>query len=233
MSESQLIETAAGPASLIRSERATLAISVLPNGTVELKAPWDASDASISAKVHKRLRWIVRQRVHFKEMHHDRVPLRYESGATHTYLGRQFRLKVIHAEKKSVRLRGRYLHVHARTGKSGEVKALLGAWLRDRAKAQFSERLAKWDSWCEARKLPKPSLRLLRMPKRWGSSHRDGRISLNPELVKAPSICVDYVIAHEICHLKAPSHDRNFYQLLSQVFPGWAKVKARLESSVV
>lgn len=67
------------------------------------------------------------------------------------------------------------------------------------------------------------------MPKRWGSSHRDGRILLNPELVKAPAICVDYVIAHEICHLKHPHHGRAFFRLLSEMFPGWQQVKARLE----
>jgi predicted metal-dependent hydrolase len=69
------------------------------------------------------------------------------------------------------------------------------------------------------------------MPKRWGSSHRDGRIYLNPELVKAPAICVDYVIAHEICHLKHPQHDRAFFRLLGEVFPNWQAVKARLERS--
>jgi len=230
----QEIETAAGPATVVRSKRRTLAISVQPNGALELMAPLDASEASIIAKVKKRLRWIVRQRVHFKEMLRDRTPLRYESGATHTYLGRQFRLKVTASEhhETSVRMRGRYLYVQSLTGKPAEVQSLLEAWLRGRAKAQFSERLEKWNAWCEARKLPVPSIRLLRMPKRWGSSHRDGRIYLNPDLVKAPAICVDYVIAHEVCHLKHPQHDRAFFRLLGDVFPNWQTIKARLERSV-
>ena len=67
------------------------------------------------------------------------------------------------------------------------------------------------------------------MPKRWGSSHRDGRIYLNPELVNAPAICIDYVIAHEICHLKHPQHDRAFFKLLDQIVPNWQPIKARLE----
>lgn len=54
-------------------------------------------------------------------------------------------------------------------------------------------------------------------------------IYLNPELVKAPAICVDYVIAHEICHPKHPRHDRAFFKLLNQTVPDWGTSKARLE----
>jgi hypothetical protein len=67
------------------------------------------------------------------------------------------------------------------------------------------------------------------MPKRWGSAHRDGTIALNPRLVRAPSACVDYVIAHEICHLKHPGHGREFQALLRLLMPDAAERKRRLE----
>ncbi|MBP6506970.1 MAG: M48 family metallopeptidase [Opitutaceae bacterium] len=231
MSDRLSIATAAGRALLLRSDRTTLAVSVRPDGTVELRAPKAATVPSIQAKVKTRLRWIVRQRIRFRDMQRDRVPLRYESGSTHTYLGRQYRLKVTEASKASVRLKGAYIHIASPSKRSAQVKTLLDGWLRDRAIVQFSTRLEKWKPWCEARKLPTPSVRLLRMPKRWGSAHRTGRILLNPELVKAPAICVDYVIVHEVCHLKHPQHDRAFFRLLSEVFPTWQAVKIRLERS--
>jgi predicted metal-dependent hydrolase len=162
-------------------------------------------------------------------MQRDRIPLRYESGATHTYLGRHYRLKVSEAPKPSIRLKGAYIYVAGPSKRPASVKTLLDGWLRERALAQFTARLEKWKPWCEARRLPAPTVRLLRMPKRWGSSHRDGRILLNPELVKAPALCIDYVIAHEVCHLKYPRHDRAFFRLLSEVFPNWHTVKIRLE----
>ena len=91
MSDDVQIATPAGPAVLRRSDRATLAISVLPNGTLDLVAPRDCTEADVVAKVSKRLRWIVRQRTTFADMNRDRMPLRYESGATHRYLGRNRR----------------------------------------------------------------------------------------------------------------------------------------------
>lgn len=229
MSDAVTLLTPAGPATLRRTERTTLGISVLPDGVLELAAPHDARESDIIAKVGKRLRWIVRQRTAFYDMNRGREPLRYESGATHRYLGRQYRLKVKHGQPSSVRLAGGYFHVTTPSGQSAEVKTALNAWLRVKAVEQFTHRLAKWEPWCAARKLPKPEVRLLRMQKRWGSAHRNGRIYLNPELVKAPSLCVDYVIAHEVCHLKHPHHDRSFFRLLDQVCPNWKGIKARLE----
>ena len=232
MSDAVQLATPAGPAVLRRSGRATLAISVLPDGTLDLVAPRDSRESDIVAKVGKRLRWIVRQRTTFADMHRNRVPLRYESGATHHYLGRQYRLKIQRGQSIGVRLIGAYFRITTPNGSPAEAEFALNAWLRGKAVDQFTARLAKWGPWCAARKLPDPKARLLRMPKRWGSSHRDGRIYLNPDLVKAPAICIDYVIAHEICHLKRPQHDRAFFQLLSEVFPSWYAVKARLERSV-
>ncbi len=229
MSEATIIATPAGFAKLRRSHRTTLAISVLPDGTLELAAPQAATERALAALVGKRLRWILRQRMAFSEMNRDRVPQRYESGATHRYLGRQYRLKVRRTGPPGVRLFGGYFHVHAPTGSPSEVEELLAGWLRDKAREQFRHRLARWAPWCAARKLPAPRVRLLRMPKRWGSAHRDGRICLNPDLVKAPSICIDYVIAHEVCHLQHPQHDRAFFKLLDQVVPAWRTIKARLE----
>jgi len=158
--------------------------------------------------------------------HAHRVRVR---GATHRYLGRQYRLKVRRDEQVGVKLVGGYLQVATKTGSPTEVETLLNRWFREKAVEQFSARVTKWRKWCSERKLPPPRMQLLKMPKRWGSSHRNGRISLNPELVKAPSICIDYVITHEICHLKHPQHDRAFFNLLDQMCPNWRAIKARLE----
>ena len=132
-------------------------------------------------------------------------------------------------ETVGVKLVGGYFQVATKTGSSAEAETLLNLWFREKAVEPFSTRVAKWQKWCRDRKLPPPRMRLLRLPKRWGSSHRDGRIYLNPELVKAPSICIDYVITHEVCHLKHPQHDRAFFNLLDQICPDWPSIKARLE----
>lgn len=231
MSEFELLETVVGSVRLRRSNRRTLAISVHPDGSVEACAPQRADASAIQTKVAKRAVWIRRQQRAFATMNAKRTPRRYVSGATHRYLGRQYRLKVRKGADAVIKLAGGYFHVVAPSGSEGEVEALLAAWMRKRANEQFNRRLSHWRVWCTRHRLPEPRVILRSMLKRWGSAHKNGIIALNPELVRAPSVCIDYVIAHEICHLKQPNHGPEFFRLLSTVFPNWKKVKSRLEQS--
>ena len=225
----QTLETPLGNAILKRTNRRTLAISVLPDGRLELTAPMEAPEAAILAKVSKRARWIGRQRETFTEMNATRAPRRFVSGATHRYLGKQYRIKVTVGAVSSVRLKGGYFCVVTSTGAPDEIERCLDTWFRDKARTQLQRRLATWETWCHRHQLPHPHLVLRRMPKRWGSACYNGRIALTPELIHVSSACIDYVIAHEICHLKHPSHGPRFFRLLSSVMPDWRNRKERLE----
>ena len=67
------------------------------------------------------------------------------------------------------------------------------------------------------------------MKNRWGSCTASGKIIINPEIIKAPSKCIDYVITHEICHLVNPNHSKEFFALLDEKMPDWNRWKMKLE----
>jgi predicted metal-dependent hydrolase len=71
------------------------------------------------------------------------------------------------------------------------------------------------------------------MPKRWGSCTPKGKIILNPELIKAPRACIEYVIIHELCHLIHHDHTQKFFDLQTKEMPNWVKWKERLEKIMV
>lgn len=227
----ETIQTSVGACTVTRSHRRTLAISVLPDGTVEIAAPLEAGTPEIRAKIAKRAAWIARQRRHFEALSVQRPARRYCTGATHRYLGRQYRLKVFVEDKPGVKLRAGCLFIGARLVSSRAVAALLSGWMRERAREQFERRLGRWRTWCAERGLPEPRLHLLAMPKRWGSAHADGRLFLNPELVRAPGLCIDYVIAHEVCHIQHPRHDKAFLAELERLCPRWRALKQHLETA--
>ncbi len=229
MSDLEAVATVLGPARLRRSRRKTLAITVEPDGSIELTAPARAGIDAILAKVAKRSSWIRRQQREFATMNAKRPPRRYSSGATVRYLGKQYRLKVRRGNSSSIKLSGGFFNAVTPHGSETEVEAMLAGWMRDHALDQMTQRLKEWMSWCQRHRLPYPRIQLRQMHKRWGSAQRDGRIWFNPELVRAPSICIDYVVAHEVCHLRHPNHGPEFYRQLDQMFPDWRKVKRRLE----
>jgi predicted metal-dependent hydrolase len=231
MFEPETLQTRLGDCTLIRRPRKTLGISVLPDGSLELVAPLDSSPEAILEKVNNRRRWIRKKRAEFAAMNSTRPKLRYCSGATHRYLGRQYRLRVSKNSTNSVKLKNGYFWIETTDTNEKAVKNLLEDWMRDHAEKQFARRLEPWKTWCQRRKLPEPKVRIRKMEKRWGSAQANGNILLNPLLVRAPSICIDYVIAHEICHLKQRNHNKVFYRCLSQNFPNWRSAKLRLEQA--
>ncbi|GAA4012014.1 hypothetical protein GCM10022631_24930 [Deinococcus rubellus] len=79
--------------------------------------------------------------------------------------------------------------------------------------------------------MPEP-FRLRRMATRWGSCTHAGQLTFNPLLVQAPKECIDYVLLHELCHVKEFSHARAYYALLGRVLPDWKVRRARLNRLV-
>jgi predicted metal-dependent hydrolase len=103
------------------------------------------------------------------------------------------------------------------------------AWYREKANVRLRER---FDTIAPRFSLLgyKPSPPILRsMPRRWGSYNRSGRVLLNPDLIRAPVPCIDYVITHELVHFVHPNHGPKFYKLLEALMPDWLSRKARLE----
>ncbi|MEL6713737.1 MAG: M48 family metallopeptidase, partial [Planctomycetota bacterium] len=75
-----------------------------------------------------------------------------------------------------------------------------------------------------------PELIIRKVRTRWGSCSKDGRILINAEAFRLPVGCIDYLLVHELCHLRYPRHDRAFWLHVARCMPDWRQWKARLES---
>ena len=154
------------------------------------------------------------------------------SGETHLYLGRQYRLKVSSGETALVKMsRGHLVLSIPGRPDPGQVKALLHRWYLDHARQVFIDVLDEWLP--RFKDFLRPCLTVRAMQSRWGSLSQAGTMTLNVNLVRAPRACIEYVVAHELCHLKHRDHDTNFFRLLGQVMPDWEKRKQQLETALL
>lgn len=211
-------------------KRKTMEIAVHPDGTVVVRAPLSADKDSIEKRLRKRARWITKQ-LNFFDKFNPRTPeRRYIGGETHYYLGRQYRLKIIKAKKPDVKLTRGFFRVSVNGKKDTErIRHLMDDWYTEKAIIYFNKRLDElWLRFAKS-EYEKPVLRVKRMKRRWGSLTKNSVLLINFDLIKAPKECIDYVILHELCHLRHNNHSADFYKLLDGLLPDWEKRKHKLE----
>ena len=211
--------------------RKTLGICVHPDGSVEVMAPMEAPLEQIRKHVHRRAPWIYKQQRYFSSFGIHTPERKYVSGESHLYLGRQYMLRVVDSERNEVHYKGNILEVECRRRK--DVRSLLMAWYRKRAEKKFEEYAGPLIARFNRYQVKPSAIKLKEMATRWGSCTATGQILLNPRLVCAPRICIEYVIIHELCHLVHRNHTKNFYELLTQEMPDWKKWKMKLERLMI
>lgn len=222
------------PYRIVRADRTTMEIAVHPDKAVVVKAPRGLSFCHIQERLLRRAAWLKRQFDYFQQFDPRLPPRRYVGGETHLYLGKRYRLKIASGEQDEVKLlRGRLYVTSAATQSPERVRLLLENWYAERAALHFREQFERNWHHFENRQIIKPHLRIRRMRKRWGSLSKTCTLTLNTELIRAPRECVDYVIVHELCHLRFHNHGADFYRLLEKAMPDWRRRKAKLEVSLV
>ncbi|EPJ44189.1 MAG: putative metal-dependent hydrolase [Osedax symbiont Rs1] len=215
------------------SKRKSLEISVHPDKSVFVKAPEGTAQQTIEDKIKKRARWVKRQ-IRYFDQFDPRTPSRkYVSGESHLYLGRKYRLKIALESKSSILLKSGFFMVTSDSAKPDHIESLLNDWYREKANIYLNKVFAEcWEKFAR-QDLEKPTVKIIRLKKRWGGLSKNKTLSLNLELIKAPKECIEYVIIHELCHLRHHDHSPDFFRLLERSLPDWVKRKHKLEMALI
>ncbi|MGR3607634.1 MAG: M48 family metallopeptidase [Sulfitobacter sp.] len=212
---------------------ARIAIHVEPDGSVMVDAPPEFDLPVIHTAVQKRARWVAGHVGEALTRFAHVRPREYVSGEQIMFLGRRYVLKVIQTDQKPqyVRLKGNRLEVETKSGDAADIKGRVRAWYRVKARDYFAKKISEVSNrlpWIEEI----PAFRLMEMTKQWGSCSPEGQVILNPHLIKAPRDCIEYVVLHELAHLKHHDHGAEFWKLIDMHLPTWKKSKAELDALV-
>lgn len=210
-------------------------IVVVP-GQVEIVAPkgtpWEGP-RGIEAFVRSKRAWVFNAVEDCRKSGGETMPQRYESGAKLLYRGRWLMLKVKARRVKEVQIECRsrfHVEVPNRLSQPHRSQAIAEAfehWLRDRAQQDVRRFATTY-----ARKLsvePR-DVRISEQKRMWGTCGKDRVIRIHWRLIQAPAAVIEYVVAHEVCHLLYRHHDRAFWRTLAGVMPDWRERKQLLET---
>jgi predicted metal-dependent hydrolase len=215
---------------IIEQDRKTLSLIVTPELDIILKCPKDTDPERIEKFLQKKWFWLEKQLSYFKKYKRKIYEKEYVSGESFFYLGRQYKLIVKKSKENSVSLtKGKLIIKTTKLVTNGSHnKKLLDLWFLNRMNTVFQYRFNEMFNRFDYKNTPILTTR--EMKKRWGSFLNKDKIFLNPKLIHTSKDCIDYVIVHELCHLKYKNHGAYFWKLLDEKYPKWKIVKEKLET---
>lgn len=214
------------PYEVHRRRRRTVEIAVRDDGAVEVLAPLRTSRTKIEEIVEQHLEWIRLKRKEHRERMRRLRERRFDDGDTIPYLGGVLQLRVRESRETTVpgpRRKGGRLVVHVPAGlatssRRAVTRYAVGRWLLEQAQDLFHRRHGR-----AAKRVgdSADSVTIKDMRTRWGSCGPSRKMSLNWRLIMAPLHVIDYVLVHELTHIRVPDHSPRFWKRVAAACPRW------------
>lgn len=219
---------------IVFSHRRTISINVVPDKGVVVKAPFRTPVRTVERFVNEKSGWIIKTLNKFDSLVRIDNNEGYSDGDTIMLSGKMYKLKLVHSNKKFVRLVDNATIESGYTSENNPlmIKQLLEGWFksvaRQKLEIQFREILEKYRYYG----FSPAGFAVRKMKSRWGSCSYKGKIAVSYDLVRLDEVYSEYVIIHELCHLKHHNHSANYYKLLSELYSNWKKVRQELKNYI-
>jgi predicted metal-dependent hydrolase len=206
---------------LVRSKRRTLALVVETDGTLTVRAPLRMKEADIWRFIEAKSGWIKRKqaKVRIEAIN----PRQYVDGETFWYLGKKIPLRLVPRHRPALVMDGVFKLAKPA---QPEAESAFVAWYKRQARAVVAERV---EFFAQKYGFKVKKLRISSARTRWGSCSHKGTLSFTWRLVMAPPDVIDYVVVHELCHLKEMNHSRAFWAQVEVILPDYKRRRTWLK----
>jgi predicted metal-dependent hydrolase len=218
---------------VVYSNRRTLGISVLPDSSVIVRVPYLTSLKTINRIIQQKAGWIKKHRDICEGNKKNELHGLYVTGESHLFRGKKVALNIAKSVKPYIRFNSSTIDIGLeKTDDYGAVKRLLYKGYKNEASVVFPEIFNRILINHENQQFKPTGLIIRTMKRRWGSCSNKGVITLSTELIKLSDLFIEYIIIHELCHLKHHNHGAGYYKLLSELFPDWKNVRKDLRKYI-
>jgi predicted metal-dependent hydrolase len=219
---------------IIFSRRRTISIIISPDHGVMVKAPYMTPVVTIRRFVNEKSDWIKKTLHSFDSLKRLDNVKGYSNGDPVLLYGKEYKLRLFESDKYSVKTTDSNIIEAGYLNDNNPliIRALLEGWFKfiaqEKIRMKFNETLNNYSSYGF-----KPTGLVIRMmKKRWGSCSSKGKIAISYDLIRLDEKFTEYVIIHELCHLKHHNHSASYYNLLSEIYPAWKKVRKELKKYI-
>ncbi len=195
-----------------------LRLQINPSTGLEVVIPRRCKSEDAEKFIYKKKDWILK--------HLSIIPTRDDFN----FLGNRIEVKQkfdLFFEKHKVNFRNDELTIESPAGSVESITAIYNTWLKHRAKIFLADRTRIL---AEIYGFSFRNLTIRSQKTRWGSCSTSGNISLNYKLMRYRQEIIDYVIIHELCHLKQMNHSKKFWKLVETIVPDYKILKRELKS---
>lgn len=215
---------------VIRKEIKNMHLAVYPpQGRVRLAAPLNTDLEVLRLFCISKLSWLKKNIKSFQNQARETVRV-YVSGESHYFQGNRYLLEVIHHNGyNKIEVVGNRINLYTKETTTTEARAkTFKEWYRKELKKQIPELLEKWENVIGVHA---NEFGVKQMKTKWGACNIEAkRIWLNLELAKKPSICLEYILVHELVHLLERNHNDNFIAYMDKFMPKWRLYRDELNS---
>ena len=200
---------------IIRTKRKSIALIVEPDGRLVVRAPMRISDADIKHLVKQKERWIREKQKQVKDKSTQSTQKVYKDGEEFLYLGKSYQLKIV-ADLNPALVLSRKFYLSRRALLKAEI--VFTEWYREQARAVISERVNLYTA---RHGFKYRKIRITSARTRWGSCSSMGNLNFTWRLVMAPPEVIDYVVVHELAHLRVNNHSKEFWKQVERIMPDY------------
>lgn len=198
---------------LVRSRRKTLSLIVEPDGTLTVRAPLRMKEADIRGFIEQKKDWIKRKQVKARE---EALPVRlYMDEERFWYLGKEVPLRIVPDGNPALVMEKSFKLTESA---QPQAESIFTAWYKKQARKVISERV---ELFARQHGFKVKKIRISSARTRWGSCSQKGTLSFAWRLVMAPLNVIDYVVVHELCHLKEMNHSKTFWVQVETILPDY------------
>ena len=208
--------------------RKTVSIFIERNGSVRALAPISATDEKIENAVKAKAYQIFAKLARWKELNQGKVKREFVNGQSFLYFGRNYRLSIIENQDVPLKMSGGYFHLDKKFLTTAEK--VFKDFYRDKVEQKIKERLRI----IEAKFHAKPtSVKVMDLQNRWASWSSGNGLKFHWKCAMAPVPVLDYIITHEMVHLKHPNHSTEFWNELDKKMPNFREYENWLKKNGV